>query len=361
MTVDPPRVSVILPIRNEASHIARCLESVCAQDYSPQRLEILVVDGMSDDGTRAVVADFAARDARVRLLDNPRRIVPTALNRGLAVSTGEIIIRVDGHAVIARDYVRRCVADLERVSADCVGGPIQALGETYVARAIAVAQSSPFGVGDAAFRHARESQYVDTLAFGAYRRRVFDRVGLFDEELVRNQDDEFNFRLTRAGGKIWLDCDIHSTYYSRSTLRALCKQYLEYGFWKVRVIQKHRRPASWRHLVPGLFVLALLGSLMVSVVLRTSFAFLLVSLPYVGVSLFASSWTAARRGLAYLPVLPLAFAAMHLSYGFGFLAGLARFSMFGRAPLVSGAAREGLDRSPGGAELPRRRSMEQSR
>ncbi len=360
MAVDPPLVSVILPIRNEALHIGRCIESVCAQDCAPVRLEILVVDGMSDDGTRAILAHYAARDSRVRLLDNPQRIVPAALNRGLVASRGEIVIRVDGHAVIAPDYVRRCVADLERVDAECVGGPIRAAGETYVARAIAVAQSSPFGVGNAAFRHAQISQYVDTLAFGAYRRRAFDRIGVFDEELVRNQDDEFNLRLTRAGGKIWLDTDICSTYFSRSTLHGLWRQYLEYGFWKVRVIQKHRRPASWRHLVPGTFVLALAASVMISLVLKTPIAFLFVCLPYISASLMASAWTAARRGWRFLPVLPLAFGAMHLAYGIGFLTGLARFSPLGRRYVGFGAGREGTEGSPRAAEMARGRSMEQS-
>jgi glycosyltransferase involved in cell wall biosynthesis len=363
IAVDPPLVSVILPIRNEASHIGRSLQAVCAQDYCPHRLEILVVDGMSDDSTRSIVTDFMARDARVRLLDNPRRIVPTALNRGIAAANGDILIRVDGHAVIAADYVRRCVADLERLEVDCVGGPIDAAGETYVARAIAIAQSSPFGVGNAAFRHALHSQYVDTLAFGAYKSKVFERIGLFDEELVRNQDDEFNFRLVRAGGKIWLDTDIRSTYYSRATLRGLWKQYLQYGFWKVRVIQKHRRPASWRHLVPGSFVLALVGSLVLSGILSSPLTLLFVCLPYAGASFLASLWTAARRGWQYAPVLPLAFAAMHLAYGIGFLGGLARFGLARRSvprtvPHLTGDRLAGVrkDESP---EMARRISMEQ--
>ncbi len=323
--MDEPFVTIILPIRNESRHIARTLESILAQNYPAEQMEILVIDGMSDDGTRQIVTEFTRRDARVRLLDNPQRIVPTAMNKGIRAACGSNIVRVDGHAVIESDYVRRCVEGLANIQADCVGGPILTVGETEIARAIALAQSSPFGVGNAVFRYAQTAGYVDTLAFGAYRREVFDRIGLFDEELVRNQDDELNFRLIQSGGKIWLDPKIRSTYFSRSTLRGLWKQYFEYGFWKVRVIQKHRRPASFRHLVPGAFVLALASSLVLGWLVGSPLFLFTVLLPYLFVSLFVSLWIAARAGWRYVPLLPLAFATMHLAYGCGFLAGIARF------------------------------------
>ena len=329
-----PLVSIILPIRNEARYIARCLDGVLTQDYARDKIEILVVDGMSVDDTRKIVARIAAQDPRVRLIDNPEQFVPTALNHGIRLARGTVIIRVDGHAIIARDYVRRCIDDLARVEADCVGGPIRTMGETWAAAGIAIAQSSPFGVGNAAFRYAQHAQYVDTLAFGAYRRGVFDRIGLFDEELIRNQDDEFNYRLTSQGGKIWLDPEIRSDYFSRASLRALWSQYLEYGFWKVRVIQKHGRPASWRHLIPGAFVLALLGSAAGGVLFNLPLLFLAVVAPYLFASLTVSFWLAARKGPGYLPLLPFAFAAMHLAYGIGFLWGFVRFGLDRPTPTV---------------------------
>ncbi len=322
-----PSVSIILPIRNEKRYIEQCLGGVLTQDYPQDKIEVLAVDGMSTDGTREMVKVFAARDSRLRLLDNPQRIVPVALNRGIQVAQGTLIIRVDGHAVIAPDYVRRCVEVLARVQADCVGGAIRTIGVTLTARAIALAQSSPFGVGNAAFRYATRAQYVDTLAFGAYRREIFDQIGLFDEELVRNQDDEFNFRLLRNGGKIWLDPSIRSDYFSRSTLYGLWRQYLEYGFWKVRVIQKHGRLASWRHLVPVTFVLALLGSVALDAFYNSVAYTLFVIVPYLLVSLAASGRIAARNGWRYLTVLPFAFGIMHLAYGLGFLVGMVRFSL----------------------------------
>jgi succinoglycan biosynthesis protein ExoA len=324
-----PLVTIILPIRNEAHYIARCLEAVLSQEFAHDKIEVFVVDGISDDGTREVVASFVARDPRVQLLDNPQKIVPTALNRGIEAARGTVIIRVDGHAVIASDYVRRCIETLDRVNADCVGGAIRTIGVTLIARVIALAQSSPFGVGNAAFRYADKAQYVDTLAFGAYRHEVFERAGLFDKELVRNQDDEFNFRLLRSGGKIWLDPAIQSDYFSRSTIRGLRRQYFEYGFWKIRVIQKHGRPASWRHLVPMVFVLALFIGVSLGAISGSMAWLLVIGLPYALASLFVSGWIAMLNGWRYFPFLPLAFGTMHLAYGFGFLVGIVRFGLVG--------------------------------
>lgn len=324
-----PLVTIILPIRNEAQFIAQVLDAVVAQDYPPGRIEIFIADGMSDDGTREIVTEFSGRDPRVRLMDNPDRIVPTGLNRAVRVARGEVIIRVDGHAVIAPDYVRQCVEILGKVDAWCVGGAIETIGETVTARAIAAAQSSPFGVGGAAFRYARDARYVDTLAFGAYRREVFEQVGMFDEELVRNQDDEFNFRLIRAGGKIWLDPRIHSRYFSRATLPGLWRQYFQYGFWKVRVMQKHHRPASWRHLAPGALMLALAASVGVSLVFRSLLPAILVAGAYFGGVFVAALWTVLQRHASITRVY-LAYLILHLGYGTGFWVGILRWNVVGR-------------------------------
>lgn len=327
-----PMVSIIMPIRNEAGFIRRSLGAVLAQDYPQECVEVLVVDGMSDDGTREMVRETFERSnveafqrSNLHMLDNPERIVPTALNRALEQAKGDIIIRVDGHCEIAPDYVRRCVEVLEETGADCVGGPMETVGRTVMAESIALAQSSPFGVGGVAFRTGSdEGRYVDTLAFGAYRREVFERIGNFDEELVRNQDDEFNFRLTQAGGKIWLDPSIRSVYYSRASLRGLWKQYFEYGLYKVRVIQKRGAVPSWRHLIPGGFVLGLVFSLLLALLTGRKRLALSVAGPYAAANLAASAW-AAREKPRLLPWLPPAFATLHLAYGLGFLWGLWRW------------------------------------
>jgi cellulose synthase/poly-beta-1,6-N-acetylglucosamine synthase-like glycosyltransferase len=322
-----PLVTVIMPIRNEANYIERALGAVLMQDYPADRLELLVVDGMSDDGTRDIVQQMLADRPDARVLDNPKQIVPPAMNIGLAQARGEIIVRVDGHTVIAPDYVRQCVRALKETGADCVGGAIHTVGETSVAQGIALAQASLFGVGNAFFRIGVDTgRYVDSIAFGVYYRQVFENIGFFDEELVRNQDDELNYRLQAAGGRIWLDPRIRSTYYARGTLRSLWRQYLQYGYWKVRVFQKVPGSAQLRHWIPPLFVLAVAGGLPVSLFVPALRIFYLAGLIlYVLANLSVSVLTAARSGWRHFPVLPPAFAALHVGYGLGFWGGLVRF------------------------------------
>ena len=318
-----PLVTIIMPVRNEAAYIQRSLGAVLAQTYPADHLEVMVVDGMSDDGTRPLVKAMARESSiHVELLDNPDLIVPPAFNRGLARAAGEMIIRVDGHCEIAPDYVECCIAALHETGADCVGGAMVTVGETAVAGTIATAQSSSFGVGGATFRVGSETgRYVDTIAFGAYRRDVFDRIGGYDEELVRNQDDEFNFRLIQSGGKIWLDPSIHSVYYSRASFRKLWRQYYQYGFYKVRVIQKRGGVPSLRHLVPALFVLGLIVTLLAALLAGRRRLALLIPLPYM-VAAFTASVSAARGRWWMLPLLPIAYLTLHLAYGVGFLHGV---------------------------------------
>lgn len=330
MTDPCPLITVIIPMRNEARYIERCLDALAAQDYPAERFEVLVIDGMSTDTSPGLVERFLHAYPNFQIIKNPQRITPVAFNTGIRRARGEIIAIVSAHAVLAPDYLSRCVAALQETRADNVGGPMRAVSETYVGQAIAAATSSPFGVGGARFHYAETAQWVDTVYMGAYPRTVFERIGLFDEELVRNQDDEFNFRLTRAGGKIWLDPQIQSVYFSRGTLRGLWKQYYEYGFWKVRVIQKHGRPASVRHLVPALFVLALTGSLLLALATLSPLWFLLIAVPYV-LAAVAASVMAARGNWRALPLLPVIFFVLHFAYGLGFLVGLVHWNRPGVA------------------------------
>jgi glycosyltransferase involved in cell wall biosynthesis len=323
-----PFVSVLMPVRNEGAFIERSLAAVLAQDYSPNRMEILVADGMSTDTTRDVVLRLKANSAiPIMLLDNPGQIVPTGLNVAIARSKGEVIIRVDGHCEIANDYVSRCVQSLAETEADGVGGPIETLGDSEISQAIATAMSSPFGVGNSAFRTVNDREMVvDTVAFPAYTRRAVQLAGPFDEELVRNQDDEYNFRLRELGGRIMLSPKIKSRYYSRGTLRSLWKQYIQYGFWKVRVMQKHPRQMSLRQFIPPAFVSALLSSmLLASFSTAGRLLLLLVCGSYIGANLIASMLTVRKHNWRHVTLLPIVFATLHLSYGTGFLVGLIRF------------------------------------
>lgn len=316
-----------MPVRNEARFIERSLGSVLAQDYPGDRFEVIVADGMSDDGTRDLIKRVGS-NRNVSIVDNPQRIVATGLNLAIRAAQGEIVIRVDGHCEVASDYLRQCVTLLEKGSAECVGGPLDTVGETYVARVVATAMSSTFGVGGATFRVGTTKQkLVDTVPFPAYRREMLRSLGDFDEELVRNQDDEYNYRLRESGGRILLSPEIRSRYYSRANLRGLARQYFQYGFWKVRVMQKHPRQMRPRQFVPGFFILGLILVTLVSAFVNRGWVAAAIYLAvYVLANLIASLVAAASRSQwAILPLAPVAFAAIHFAYGLGFLVGLVKF------------------------------------
>lgn len=326
-----PFVSVVMPVRNEAGFIARSLGCVLNQDYPSDRLEVIVADGGSTDATRQIIASLQAIHLHLRLIDNPGRIAPTGLNAATKRARGEIIVRVDGHCEIAPDYVRRCVEHLQRDAVDGVGGPIETVGDTTMARVIATAMSSPFGVGGAAFRTVKgRTMLADTVPFPAYTRRIIERAGGYDEELVRNQDDEYNYRLRKLGAKLLLAADVRARYHSRATLIKLIKQYFQYGFWKVRVLQKHPRQMSLRQFVPPVFVASLLCTFLLS--LTTTHGWLLLAAIigcYLAVNLLASA-RIARRSRPFWPhllLLPTVYASLHLSYGLGFLFGLIKFAL----------------------------------
>jgi glycosyltransferase involved in cell wall biosynthesis len=237
-----PSVSFVMPVRNEAEFIRECLEAVRAQDFAGELVDIIVVDGMSDDGTLDILAEIGRTEPRLKVIQNPARIVPVAMNLGIRRARADIVIRVDGHAVIPRDYARGCVESLLKEKVECVGGAIDSVGTSHTGAVIAAAMSSPFGVGGFGFRTAGTDHTpvpVATVPFGAFRREVFARVGFFNEEMVRHQDYEFNYRLRKSGGKILLLPWLRVKYYVRSNLRALWRQYWGYGLWKGRMLRTY--------------------------------------------------------------------------------------------------------------------------
>ncbi|MBN2474330.1 MAG: glycosyltransferase [Pirellulales bacterium] len=322
-----PFVSVIMPVRNEKAFIHRSIGAVLAQDYPLDRLEVIVADGMSTDETPRLVRSACEQHRNVKLVDNPSRIVPTGLNAALRIARGEIIVRIDGHCEVAPDYVRQCVKHLTLGTADGVGGPIETIGESFVARTIAVAMGSAFGVGGSPFRTAKGcTMCVDTIAFPAYTRKAMRRAGPFDEEFVRSQDCEYNHRLVRLGCRLLLSPEIRSRYYSRASLRSLCRQYFQYGYWKVRVLQKHPRQMRLRQLLPAALVIALATSLGTAAWSDVGkYSLWMVSGTYAIALLLASVWVARRAGWRHVALLPVVFATLHLSWGCGFVVGLCRF------------------------------------
>ncbi len=314
-----PFVSIVLPIRNEADHIGACISRLLDQDYPHERMEIIVVDGMSDDGTRARLRELQATSRRVaiRVIDNPAMIVPTGLNLAIQAARGDVIVRMDGHTTPALDYVSACVAALRTSGAANVGGVIEPTGLTPMGEAIAIVTSHPLGVGDAKYRTGGAAGNVDTVPFGAFRRDVFERVGLFDESMVRNQDYEMNVRIRRAGESIYLDPAIRSVYTPRSDIASLWKQYLQYGWWRVETLRRHPGSLRWRQAVPPVFVAALVVLALAGLAWPLAAVGWLVMVGTYGV-LVAAVALRRRSDRATPARIALAFATVHIAWGAGF-------------------------------------------
>jgi succinoglycan biosynthesis protein ExoA len=321
-----PDVSIIIPCRNEAQYIESCVRSILAQEAPGVDFEVLVADGMSDDGTRDILARLADIDPRLRIVDNPQQIVSTGLNLGIRAARGSVIVRIDVHTKYARDYLSQCLSVLRETGADNVGGPWVARGEGLIGEAVATAFQSRFAMGGGKAHDPNYEGTVDTVYLGCWPRQVFDRIGLFDEELVRSQDDEFNLRLLRAGGKIWQSPRIKSWYRSRESLGEVFRQWAQYGYWKIRVIQKHKLPASVRQIVPGGFLLCCGIGFITSVWWPPAMlGWLSLATLYAACNIIASFLTAAGQGWKLFPILPIVFACYHFGHGYGFLRGILDF------------------------------------
>jgi cellulose synthase/poly-beta-1,6-N-acetylglucosamine synthase-like glycosyltransferase len=325
-----PFVSVIVPCRNESAFIEGCIRSVQACDYPPSRFEIIVVDGTSSDGSRELVQRLASNQPSLRLLENPRRTMPTGVNLGIAHAKGEIVMILGAHAVVPEDYISKCVENLYGHSADNVGGIVKTLPKRdgLVAEMIISSLNHRFGVGNSYFRvDPGRLRWVDTVFGGCYRREVFDRIGLFNESLTRNQDIEFNRRLRQAGGKILCNPEIVSYYYARSDWKSFWRHSFEDGLWVIlSALYSEILPFSRRHLVPLIFVTSLLVSFLVGLVAKPFFVmFLAIAGAYMLANLAASLDIAFRkRDLRFLLVMPVVFGALHFAYGLGSMYGLVR-------------------------------------
>ena len=331
-----PTLSIVIAARNEAPYIERNLRSLLANDYPADRVEIIVVDGMSTDGTADVVRRLARQAGNIRLLENPLKITPVAFNLGIAHIRCDIVFFLAVHASVTPEFLRRSVQALgEHPAAWCAGGAIQTISETFVGQAISAALSCPVGVGNAKFRLGGHKGYVDTVTFCCYWRWVFDRIGLFDEQLVRNQDDEFNLRLILAGGKIYMDGDIVSYYYSRGSLQKLARQYYQYGFWRIRTIEKHRRPAALRQWAPMAFVCALTAMIAAAQVWRPMTGALAGFAGLYAMTLVAGAVDVARKsGIRHASLAPLVFMTLHFCYGLGSVHGVLTFLVFRRGQAI---------------------------
>jgi glycosyltransferase involved in cell wall biosynthesis len=324
---DLPFVSIIIPCRNEEKFIGKCLDSIVINDYPKDKLEVLVVDGMSEDGTRAIVEVYAQRYSFIRIVDNPKKIIPCAMNTGVGRAQGEILMKADAHSTYPESYIAGCVRFLREYQADNVGGVWKIFpgGNTTFAKAIALALAHPFASGNAYIKVGlKEPRWADTAAFGCYRKEVFERIGLFNENLAGSSDLDFNKRLKAAGGKILLVPEIEINYYADPDLKAFWRHNFSDGVWATYVLKFRSKAFSWRHWVPLAFVSSLIGSAAVGAVFpRALWLCLAVGGVYGLVNVGVSTAIAVReRDVRYLWALPIVFATRHLAHGLGALWGL---------------------------------------
>lgn len=319
-------VSIIIPVYNEENYLHEVFKSLDEQDYPKEYTEIIFVDGNSQDNSINILREYASKKNNVFIYTNPERIVPISMNIGIKNSKGKYIVRLDSHSKYNKDYVRKCVEILEKTNADNVGGAIRLIGNLPIQKAIKLATTCSFGIGNSGFHYEDHEGYVESVYLGAYRKNIFDKIGLYDEELIRNQDDELNYRLIKSSGKIFMSREIISHYYPRPSIKKLWKQYYEYGYWRVRVIQKHKFPASIRQLVPGIFVLALLTGLIMCLFKGIGLFILLpVLLLYIPLMLYFSISQGVKYNFYNIFLISSVFIVLHLSYGTGFLKGILDF------------------------------------
>jgi glycosyltransferase involved in cell wall biosynthesis len=318
-------VSVVIPCFNEQTLIRSVLEAIAGQTYPRDYIEVVIADGLSTDNTRAEIKEFSALypDLNLIIIDNPKRKIPSGLNLAIQASHGDIIIRIDAHSKPYPDYIERSVDSLLNGLGENVGGIWKILpgDNSWMALAIAKAASLPLGVGDAMYRHATRPAYVDTVPFGAFKRELLALIGFFNESLLANEDYEFNARILRSGGRIWLDPKIRSQYFARRDLTELSRQYWRYGYWKLKMLHLFPGTIRWRQVLPPLFILSLVSGIITSIYMHSFWIIPVFEiLLYFLLLLFGCIKTALlERNTKLLIGIPLAIATMHFSWGAGFL------------------------------------------
>lgn len=325
-----PFVSVVIPMLNEAANIRRCVESILQQTYPSERLEVIVVDGISDDGSREILCELSGQYGNVHFFDNPLRITSRALNIGVNHARGDVIIILGAHSKIVPNFIELNIEKMLTRGEVCTGGTQINVGETYLQRVIGAGMASRFGIPTAPYRYETRERYVDTVVYAAYRREILAEVGLFEEELHLAEDAELNWRIRQAGHKIFFSPDIVSYYYPRPTLGELAKQFFNYGLMRVNVIKKHPDAFRLLHVLPATAIVSSLALLALSF-FNVVFLYLLLGLAgvYATGILFGSIITAAQTRWRFLPALPAVFFTLHASFGTGFLIGLFKADKWG--------------------------------
>lgn len=323
--VNHPLVSIIIPCYNEQKTIGLLLDSLAAQTYPQNRMEVVISDALSTDATREVINEYQLTHPtlKIKVVDNPQRIIPAGLNAAIRASSGQVITRMDAHSIPAKDYVALSVSELLEGKGQNVGGVIviRPGSETWIGRSISVATAHPLGVGDARYRWTTVAGPADTVAFGTFYRSLFDQVGFYDENLLVNEDYELNTRIRLSGGTIWIDPAIRAEYYSRGDLKTLAKQYFIYGYWKFKMLKRYPRSVKLRQVLPPLFVLGILMLLLASFIWSIARILLGLALGLYLLALVAGSILPARnqKSISFLVGVPAAIVTMHFSWGSGFI------------------------------------------
>jgi len=322
---DQPFVSIIVPCYNEETTIRHLLDSILYQTYPLAKMELIISDGLSEDRTREVIAEFEKENhgLQLKVLNNTAKTIPSGLNQAIRESQGEIIVRLDAHSVPIPEYVERCVNAHLDGKGDNIGGvwEIKPGSDSWVAESISIAAAHPLGVGDAMYRIGAEAGPVDTVPFGSFRRSLIDKIGGFDESLLVNEDYEFNTRVRESGGVVWLDPSIGSVYFSRSTFSKLAIQYSRYGYWKFKMLKRYPHTLRLRQGLPPFFVLSLFCLAVLSLwIVFARYLLVLQLIVYIFALFLASLKPVFQKRKIYLSWgIPLAISTMHITWGSGFL------------------------------------------
>ena len=310
-----PTISIVIPMRNEELYISDCIEGFMSQTYPSDSFNIIVVDGMSEDKSVDIVKLYQKKYKNILLLDNKKKIASNGFNIGIKTSENDYVGIFSAHSVPSKDYIEVAIDTIQRSGAECVGGPMNAKSRNLVGSAISYATSVPFGIGASKFHYSKKEEFVETVYQGIFDRKIFDRIGFFDEDLIRNQDDEMSYRIRKSGGKILFNPQIKSIYHSRSTLVGLARQYFQYGLYKPLVFKKLRYGMQVHHFIPSIFTLYIL--LFINYYVYPAFYIPLAF--YLATSIIYTFKAILNKAPAMTFII---FPILHISYGLGFLFGI---------------------------------------